>query len=305
LIRPIIFKEFKLFKVEQKKILEKKISKQIHDFSWKCRRTGPECLAREFLSEKRVREQIRMLQSLVPSPLRGTKILEIGCGYGMFLLGLRLWEGALAYGVEPGSDQYMNLKIASDIMNMGGLSGNSLICSNGESLPFPANSFEVIYSSNVLEHVDNPLGVLKEAFRILRPGGRMVFIVPNYLSVWEGHYRLPWLPLFNWRPIGRAYLRALGRDPEFFDSLKLVTPKKISQWLKHLDGEYEVVGMGEDIWTKRMNGEDFGTWGGLEILKTFVTLFKKLYMTNLVVKATTFLDMYTPIILTVKKLELH
>ena len=48
-----------------------------------------------------------------------------------------------------------------------------------EKLPFPKNSFDSVFCSQVLEHVPNPLSVLLEFSRTLRPGGKLILSVPH------------------------------------------------------------------------------------------------------------------------------
>jgi ubiquinone/menaquinone biosynthesis C-methylase UbiE len=53
-------------------------------------------------------------------------------------------------------------------------------------LPFPSNSFDMVISRSVVEHLEDPPAVFGEFSRILRPGGKVVLITPNkydYVSV--------------------------------------------------------------------------------------------------------------------------
>jgi hypothetical protein len=69
---------------------------------------------------------------------------------------------------------------------------------------------------NVLEHVADTKGVLQEAARVLRPGWAVMILAPNYAAFRsEAHYHVPWPPLLP-RPLALVYLRALGRDPQFY-----------------------------------------------------------------------------------------
>lgn len=50
---------------------------------------------------------------------------------------------------------------------------------DANSIPFPDNSFNLIFSDNVFEHLEQPELVLKEAMRVLKPGGKLLFKTPN------------------------------------------------------------------------------------------------------------------------------
>ncbi len=49
----------------------------------------------------------------------------------------------------------------------------------GESIPYADESFDVVVSDNVLEHLERPLDVFREVERVLRPGGVLVAKTPN------------------------------------------------------------------------------------------------------------------------------
>jgi ubiquinone/menaquinone biosynthesis C-methylase UbiE len=92
----------------------------------------------------------------------------------------------------------------------------------GEDLPFPEDSFDYILSLQVLEHVENPMPLLKEMYRVLKPGGEAVVRCENYLTFREQHYRVPWLPLLP-KSLGSLYLKAIGRDPSFLNNYVFYT----------------------------------------------------------------------------------
>ena len=67
-------------------------------------------------------------------------------------------------------------------------------------LPFADNSFDVIISINVFEHIDDPYTTLLECKRVLRPDGLMFLHFPPFFSPWgahlEGWINFPWPHVF-------------------------------------------------------------------------------------------------------------
>ncbi|WP_181320590.1 class I SAM-dependent methyltransferase [Nitrosospira sp. Nsp2] len=60
---------------------------------------------------------------------------------------------------------------------------------------FPENSFRAVVSSHTIEHVHDPVGLLKECRHILRPDGKLVIITPNVASWGHTWFRSNWLAL--------------------------------------------------------------------------------------------------------------
>lgn len=128
--------------------------------------------------------------------LEGKHILDIGCGVGAFVRRLREFTPHV-YGIDvdrkgvgTGAQEFPNLALAV-----------------GEHLPFPDGSFDVIFLHEVLEHVDDDVATLREARRVLAPGGRVVVFVPNRLYPFETHgifvgkkYVFGNMPLVNYLP---------------------------------------------------------------------------------------------------------
>jgi ubiquinone/menaquinone biosynthesis C-methylase UbiE len=108
--------------------------------------------------------------------LDGKRILDIGCGVGAFVRRLREFSPQVcgtdidAERVKEGSHQLPHLGLAV-----------------GEHLPFADETFDVILLHEVLEHVTDDLATLREARRVLAPGGKIVIFCPNRLYPFETH----------------------------------------------------------------------------------------------------------------------
>jgi ubiquinone/menaquinone biosynthesis C-methylase UbiE len=87
-----------------------------------------------------------------------------------------------------------------------------LVESDLDTLPFPDAHFDVVTCSWVLEHVHEPGRVFGEVSRVLKPGGRFLFITPN-----KSNY-VVWLRRLMPNNLGRKATRAIyARDEDFIN----------------------------------------------------------------------------------------
>jgi 2-polyprenyl-3-methyl-5-hydroxy-6-metoxy-1,4-benzoquinol methylase len=105
-------------------------------------------------------------------PDRG-RLLEIGCSMG-FLLAKFREDGWAVEGIEP------NRGYCEFIREYHGVEASPTIL---EDAARPANSFDVVVMLHVIEHVPDPLGTLREIYRVLKPGGTLVLETPRYDSL--------------------------------------------------------------------------------------------------------------------------
>lgn len=105
----------------------------------------------------------------------GGRLLDIGCGNGDFLARMR-GKGWEVEGLEVDSEAVKSAR-----------SRHCLTIHHGalETLGLPDGSFDAITANHVIEHVHDPIALLKECLRVLKPGGVLVFATPNINS--EGH----------------------------------------------------------------------------------------------------------------------
>jgi len=80
---------------------------------------------------------------------------------------------------------YYGVDISQGLMHLVQEPGLRLICADAEDLPFNEQSFDAVLLTYALEHAVNPVAVLKEMERVVRPGGRIILLGPSWdLPFW-------------------------------------------------------------------------------------------------------------------------
>lgn len=265
-------------------------------------------IASEYLAEDRAVEQIELFKSEVKrySPdfdFKGKKLLEIGAGVGAFLITLRKKFQIDAYGIEPSEEEFSPFnEISNNLLTENGLSKDIIIKGRAEKLPFKDESFDLIYSTNVLEHVQNPEMVLKESLRVLKRGGYLQFVIPNYFSFWEGHYGVLW-PCITNKTIGRFYIKMIGLKPAYIDTLQLISPAYLRKIFKKMPYKLEILGWGGNVFKHRLESGSYSDWASLKKIRWIVNLIQALKISSLIGTILNLFGMYTPIVVTVRKLQ--
>lgn len=189
------------------------------------------------------------------TPLQGKKLLEIGSGYGT---NLATWIKAYeldGYGTERDAEGFgSSFKASRELFVANGLDPERIIRVTDNTLPFEDASFDIVYAGNVLEHTDNPIRVVMEAVRVLRPGGILHAEIPNFLSYFEGHYFVPQPPLI-WHWVLPFWVRILGRNPSFAYTMRTeINPIWCRRTVKEVNRQYPVklISDGSEIFLDRL-----------------------------------------------------
>lgn len=141
--------------------------------------------------------RLEMILSAAGERIQG-RILENGCGIGLYLEHLQPFGGEL-FGLEFDLDRARQAKD----------SGSYILGGAGEQLPFPENSFDLILSNEVIEHVRDDRQAVQEMVRVLKVGGRIALFCPNrwypfetHGIYWRGEYRFGNKLFVNYLPAG-------------------------------------------------------------------------------------------------------
>lgn len=123
-------------------------------------------------------------------------VLDDGCGIGLYAAKLADLGGTV-YGLEFDHAQAVAAATRADRILRGA----------GETLPFPDETFDLILSHEVIEHVADDRRAVAEMARVLKPGGRLALFCPNrgypvetHGVFWRGRYRFGNIPLVNYLP---------------------------------------------------------------------------------------------------------
>ncbi len=257
--------------------------------------------AQDTLDSNRAKEQWDLLDKFLSQFLKSSSqtpyLLEIGSGFGTFA-SYASKQGLKVYGIEPSASR---IDISQGLFHLNSTENISIENTPGETLPFPDDFFDVIYSSNVLEHVHDPQAVLEEAVRVLKPGGILQFVIPNYGSWWEGHYGILWIPNLS-KALAKFYVGLYGRDQSYVDTLNLINRAWLERMVQSHENTIEILSWGDRIWEERLKSLTFSGWATLATLKNIVQLLHSLGLVKLVLWLGKLLHWETPFVLTLRKL---
>jgi len=114
----------------------------------------------------------------------GDKILDLGCGFGRHAFEAAR-RGASVVALDAGRDEVEGVAATfAAMVEAGELSPENLhvaaVQGDALAIPFPDGTFDRVICSEVLEHIPDDLGAMRELARVLRPGGTMAITVPRF-----------------------------------------------------------------------------------------------------------------------------
>lgn len=123
--------------------------------------------------EKEYWERTMRFSELIKYVKHGDKFFDLGCGVGL----------PASMILEQRKDcEVWGLDISSDVIerNKKEMPNGKWFSGHVENLEkFPSNYFDVVFSGEVIEHLDNPAVLFKEAYRVLKKGGKLIITTPR------------------------------------------------------------------------------------------------------------------------------
>jgi SAM-dependent methyltransferase len=197
----------------------------------------------KILTEKAKEQLDTFLSECKIGDYRGKRILEIGFKNGFFLNEC-FKAGLSSVGLDVVKSYYDNVKAKFPHLDV--------IYYDGGKFPVPDESCDFVVSFQVLEHVASTEHIFNECVRILKPGGIMYHVVPNYFSFYEGHYAVLWFPFLN-KSLGRIYLKLLRRYDDKYENINIVKPRTIRKDLSPYKDKLNILSLGRAEFVNKFN----------------------------------------------------
>jgi SAM-dependent methyltransferase len=125
----------------------------------------------EWASPYDARQRVKLIKKMMPPNAMQTSCLEVGCGTGMI-------TGSLLPLVRKLSVVDISTKLAQAVGSRFGIDWKAM---DACDLQFPNDSFDLVVSSECIEHTSNPKKALQEMARVLKSGGTLIVTSPNKL----------------------------------------------------------------------------------------------------------------------------
>jgi ubiquinone/menaquinone biosynthesis C-methylase UbiE len=121
---------------------------------------------------------MRLLERLPGFREGGQRVLDLGCGTGLMLEQLQRLHWTLGLDFSPLALNYSRRRGARNLLR-----------ADAQALPFDDGAFDLITALDIAEHIERDDVFYTEAYRVLRPGGRLVATVPAFPFLWSDHDR--------------------------------------------------------------------------------------------------------------------
>jgi ubiquinone/menaquinone biosynthesis C-methylase UbiE len=203
---------------------------------------------------------------LLPCLKADMRILDIGCGPGTITVDL-------AKSVPQG--QITGLERAPEVLKQArataaeeGVTNIDFVEGDGNALDFPDGTFDVVHCHQVLQHVSDPVGILREMKRVAKAGGLVAARESDYAG-------FVWYPevegMKNWQELYQKVARANGGEPN--------AGRRIHAWARQAGFPASSITTTSSNWCYNSD-EEIKWWSGLWAERTVASAFAKTAVDN-------------------------
>ena len=297
-------------KIENDFLISEEITQKARDgmglYFNKINLIDPDTLVTDMLNPMRPIRAHGILSRYVDT--KGKKILEIGSGYGVSLVSWTKKFDLDVTGAEPEGEGFSDtVELSKRLCALNAISEDKIFVGVGEKLPFEDESFDIVYSANVIEHTNDPKAVLVEAIRVLKQGGILHFEMPNFTSFFEGHY-LILMPPVIFKPLLPWWVKNIyRRDPAFAKTLRTeINPVWVRRTIQDISKKYplKLVSLGEEVFCERLESSSFNFEykSTQNLIGPIIGFLQRLNISRFIANVFVKLNAHYPIYLTIKKL---
>ena len=128
-------------------------------------------IAAEYARHRQVHPEVlkSLLAGVQPGP--AARVLEVGCGTANYITAIAAYTGCAAWGIDPSEQMLAHARARSSAV--------TFQVGRAETLDFPAESFDLAFSVDVIHHVVDRPASFREAYRVLCSGGRVCTVTDS------------------------------------------------------------------------------------------------------------------------------
>ena len=140
-------------------------------------------------------------------PLEGKTVLDVGCGFGRLSLLCALKKASRVIAIDLSEPLIQTLERTARFLHLSNIETYKM---DAENLNLEPNQFDIIYCTEVIEHLPNPISVLQSMHSLLKPTGSLIMSTPNGLNIVGFKHSLLKLLHYDWTSpygVGQPELR--------------------------------------------------------------------------------------------------